>query len=365
MTTARHVFAGGHTPRGYVSFHHHILPSDRAKHIYILRGIAGAGTSSFLRRMGEALEAEGLAVEYHHRPADSAMLHAVVLPGAGVALIDGEAPHAVEPALPGAAGTLLDFVRFFDEPAARAQREKIAEAATRIEACVQRGYRYLAAARSVHDDIEAVNGGLLDLGALNQMADSLIGELFGGRLPASKPGRARRLFATAFAGDGHRNFLDSIAGPAAYKVVVRGQPGTGKSTLIGKIAAAALERGLDVEAFHCPFDPEKMEHLVIPALDLAVTTSANPHEWSGPADLELNADEALDETGQAKDAAVVAQARETCRHLLEYAAAAFAGAKRWRDELEALCAPFMNAAPVDEEFESLKAAILEAARVVQ
>lgn len=365
MTNERremHVFPGSNTPQGYYSYYHHILPQDLAQRIFIIKGGPGVGKSSFMKRIGEAALGEGMRVEFHHCSADSESLDAVVLPRAGIAVLDGTAPHVVDPVTPGAVDEIVNFGAFWDESGIRSHKREIQETNEEISRCFQSGFRYLKASRAVYDDIEAVNSRLIDHGALNQMAESLIDELVGGRSAAPRPGRIRRLFASAITPDGPRNHLDTLLGPLAYKVVVRGQPGTGKSTLIGKIAARISEVGLDVEAYHCPFDPEKIEHVAVEALDLAITTSAKPHEWTGGVDLEVNTDEALDESGQAKKSAKIAQAQEAHRHLFDYAVAALADAKRLHDRLEEYYVPHMDFAKIDELFETMLARILAEAR---
>ncbi len=357
-----HVYPGSNTPRGFYSYYHHILPHDRAERIFVLKGGPGVGKSSFMKRIGEAAERDGLMIEYHHCSADDDSLDAVVLPQIGIALLDGTAPHVVDPRSPGAVDEILNFGAFWDEDGIRSHKREILETNDSISRCYQRGYRYLAASRAVYDDIEAINSRLIDRGALNQMAESLIDELMGGRSAAPRPGRIRRLFGTAITPAGPKNHLDTLLGPLAYKVVVRGQPGTGKSTLIEKVVARASELGLDVEAYHCPFDPQRVEHVVVLALDLAITTSAKPHEWTGSVDLEVNTDEALDETAQAKDSAMIAQAQETHRHLFDYAVAALSDARKLHDQLEEFYIPYMDFTKVDELFHEVQGKILGAAR---
>ena len=60
---------------------------------------------------------------------------------------------------------------------------------------------------------------------------------------------------------------------------IKGRPGSGKSTMLRKIASAAEERGFDVEIYHCGFDPNSLDMVVIRELDLAIFDSTAPHEY--------------------------------------------------------------------------------------
>lgn len=59
--------------------------------------------------------------------------------------------------------------------------------------------------------------------------------------------------------------------------VIKGGPGCGKSTLMGKAAAWAEEQGLAVERIPCSSDPDSLDGVVIPALGRAFVDGTAPH----------------------------------------------------------------------------------------
>ena len=59
--------------------------------------------------------------------------------------------------------------------------------------------------------------------------------------------------------------------------VLKGGPGTGKSTLLHKLAAAAEKRGLEVRRLLCSGDPDSLDGVLIPALGLAWADGTAPH----------------------------------------------------------------------------------------
>jgi nucleoside-triphosphatase THEP1 len=62
-------------------------------------------------------------------------------------------------------------------------------------------------------------------------------------------------------------------------VLIQGRPGTGRTTIVQKVMQAAMERGLDVEAYHCALDPQRIDHVVIPELSIAVMNASEPHTY--------------------------------------------------------------------------------------
>lgn len=59
--------------------------------------------------------------------------------------------------------------------------------------------------------------------------------------------------------------------------ILKGGPGTGKSTLLTKIAKKASEQGLETEIFLCSSDPRSLDGVSIPALGISVIDGTAPH----------------------------------------------------------------------------------------
>ncbi len=59
--------------------------------------------------------------------------------------------------------------------------------------------------------------------------------------------------------------------------IIKGGPGTGKSTLLKKIAARAEENHLTVTRYYCSSDPDSLDGVLIAELSLAVLDGTAPH----------------------------------------------------------------------------------------
>lgn len=66
-------------------------------------------------------------------------------------------------------------------------------------------------------------------------------------------------------------------GQKDYLRILKGGPGTGKSTLLKTIAAAAEKRGLAVERILCSGDPNSLDGIYLPTLSLALADGTAPH----------------------------------------------------------------------------------------
>lgn len=330
----KRVFPGSNTPQGFFSFYDYIAPPD-ATRVFVIKGGPGVGKSTFIRHIAAEMLKRGYNVEIHHCASDNASLDAVVVPAAGIALIDGTAPHVYDPRHPGCIDEIIHLGDFWDEEQLRAHRDDILAASREVADNFQRAYRFLRAAKAVYDDWENANQTAMDYGLANCKAYSLVQDLFGKTPVAPTMGADRHLFANAITPEGATHYLDTIIKPCRRVYVIAGKPGTGKSTLLRKVATAAQERGYAVELYHCSLDPNKVEHVVIPALSVALTKSIEPHAYQpATGDTVIDMNECLHPALVEKYRYLVTENQGIFADLFARAIRFIARAKEAHDEIE-------------------------------
>ena len=85
-------FLGANSEEGFFSLYDQLL-GGRLDDLMILKGGPGCGKSSLMRKVGAAMEEQGLAVEYIQCSGDPDSLDAVIIPTLATAIVDGTAPH--------------------------------------------------------------------------------------------------------------------------------------------------------------------------------------------------------------------------------------------------------------------------------
>ena len=88
----------------------------------------------------------------------------------------------------------------------------------------------------------------------------------------------RELFAAANSGKGFVSFYDEIFGGENIRrrYLIKGGPGTGKSTFMKRVAEAAENADLKVERFRCSSDPASLDGVIINSA-VAIIDSTAPH----------------------------------------------------------------------------------------
>ncbi len=359
------VFPGANTPGGFYSFYEYVTRPD-ANRVMIIKGGPGVGKSTFMRKIGQRLVDMGYDVEFCCCSSDNDSLDGVVVHDLGLALIDGTAPHVVDPKNPGAVDEIVNLGEFWNEKALKASRREIVNANREVSRLFERAFRYLEEAKVIHDDWEACYTEALDFGYTNCMAEEVRRDILQNRPVSPVPGGVRRLFASAISPDGPVHYLDTIVGRLPRRYIVKGEPGTGKSTLIGKVGDAAIERGLDVEFYHCPLDPSKVDHVVIPAFGVAVLSGSWPHilDASKELDRTIEMKVALDREMVARYQDIIASSRERFHEALRRATEFLHRAKLVHDEMQAYYVRSMDFAAIDRLGERIFARILDLEREV-
>lgn len=355
----REFFPGGNTSLGFFSYYDYLVPPDAAR-IMILKGGPGVGKSSFLKALALEMKERGFDVELHHCSSDPNSLDGVVFPQLKVALLDGTNPHMIDPRHPGAVDEIINLGDYWDEKGIRHSKTEIIELNREISRNFRRAYQYLKAAKNIYDDLETINSEGLAIGKANRMAAEVIEDLFSRYHVTENSGALRRLFASAITPEGFQSFLPELLGSLPKVIALTGGVGTGKATLLNKIVSAALEKGFYCEGFYCAFDPYKIEHLIIPDLGVAFTTSVEPHCYPlGKVGRVINMDQCVASYILTKYGKVLEEENRLITDFLERAIGFLARAKRLHDQLEEFYIPNMDFKAIAELRERTLARILE------
>ncbi len=344
---ARHYFPGNNTPGGFFSYYHYILDQKEARQIWCLKGGPGTGKSSFMRKIGDAMLEEGYNVDFLHCSSDSNSLDGILMRDLGVAMVDGTAPHVIDPKNPGAVDTIINLGDFWDEKGIRDSRKQILEINERIGTIFAHVYHYLRAAESMYDNIARINSKGLSPSVIYGVATDIIGGEMGHDAGGPHMGRLRKFFASAVTPEGLISFLPEIIHGYKKVYVLKSEIGAGTEEIIARVMEAALDRGYDVEGFYCPLKPEsKLEHLLIPQLSLAVVTS-NPYHDPGNGgrmkeEIEIDLREKSGSTNESFEKEILQDSGRRMEELLEQAVHCLGNAKKEHDLLEACYIPNMN-----------------------
>lgn len=204
-----------------------------------------------------------------------------------------------------------------------------------ISLAYERAYAGFAEALRVHDDWEAVYIANMDFEAADQLTKDLINKLYQDR-KSETASRVDHRFLGAATPVGAVDFVPNLT-EGLKKYFIKGRPGSGKSTMLKKLAAAGTERGFDVEIYHCGFDPNSLDMVIVRELGFSIFDSTAPHEYfpEQPSDEIIDMYELCIEPGTDEEhARTIQPIQEQYSAKMKESIGQLAQAKSLQDELE-------------------------------
>ena len=324
------VFPGGNTSRGFFSFYDYIIPED-AERIFVIKGGPGTGKSSFMRTIGEEFLKLGYDVELHYCSSDNKSLDGVVIKKANVALLDGTAPHIVDPKHPGAVGKILNLGEYWDESRLVKDKYYIINCNKQIKMRFESAYRYLGAAKEMQDDMEEIIGEGVDREKLNKLKTELRYELVDGVSAINKNAAVRHLFDSSITPEGLVDYVESIIQSNYICYYLKGGAGTVSTEILSFLADEYNMKGYGVELYHQPLNPDRLQTLVVEGLKVGITI--NP-KTEMKAYKIIDLDTIIDEDKFKDKAELLQKDAETYLRMLEEGVRRIKMAKLIHDDME-------------------------------
>lgn len=269
-------YAEGNTSRGFFSLYESNLQGlDR---IFILKGGSGTGKSTLIRSLADEWIKKDYDVEILNSARDNESIDGVIIPKLKVAVVNGKEPDVIKAKLPGLIEQYIDMSEALDSSKLEEHKEELIKLTEEIEGSYQIAYSKFAAALRIHDEWEKIYIENMDFTKANAVAEELTEKFFGAKR-LKKESVVKHRFLGAATPMGSVDFLPAITESIGKRYFLKGRPGTGKSSLLKKLAAQAEKRGFDVEIYHCGFDPMSLDMVLLRELDIVIFDSTAPHEY--------------------------------------------------------------------------------------
>lgn len=340
-----HFFPGGNTAFGFHSFYHNVLPQKKAKHIFVIKGGPGTGKSSLMKKVAKHFLDKEYDVEYHHCSSDNNSIDGIVIKKLSIAFFDGTAPHVIDPINPGVVDEIINLGEFWEEEGFKPYHNLVINTNKKVGYHFKRAYHYLGAAKKLHDDWFMYNLSFKDEARINTIKEEIKSQVFKND-DFSNVGEKRELFISAFTPSGIVTYIDSIIKLCNKIIVLKGGPGTGKTSILSFIANEAIKRGHDTTILHDPLTVNRIEHIYIPSLSLAIVTINEITNKTFACDYVYELDSSIDEYE-------ISKTKELFYLLINEGISHLSDAKHLHDELEAYYIPNMKFDLIEKKTEKL------------
>lgn len=277
----RRIFPGGNTSLGFRSFYDYIIPAEEASRIFIFKGGPGTGKSTLMEKVAEEMLSRGYDVEFLQCSSDDNSIDGIMIPAIKIAMIDGTSPHIVDPKVPGAVDEIINLGQYWDEEKIVSVKDEILKCTKKSARMYKTAYSMLSEAKIACSEWKSYVNESMNIGQYNKIVKNLVDEIFK-KAPENytKPVRHRHLFASAITPGGVKNYIETLLKPGMNVYFLQGSPGSGVKKAVGIIAENALNIGLYAEEFHCPFEPELLDMVILPNINTAVLNASAPFHFN-------------------------------------------------------------------------------------
>jgi hypothetical protein len=169
------LFFGANTAEGFVGYYDQIVDMYDLKKLYILKGGSGVGKSTFIKKFADHLA--GHDRDFLVCSGDPSSLDGVIIPDKKIGIIDGTAPHAVDPKYPGIADEIINLGEYIIAEKVKAGKKEIAELSDKKKEYYKKATEMLRLARETHYRLEGFYKGAVDFNKIDKRLESLITEL--------------------------------------------------------------------------------------------------------------------------------------------------------------------------------------------
>ncbi len=226
--------------------------------IYSIKSGYVGCVSEIAKSVGKHFEGKNFAVEYILNPFDEVVFDGIIIRNFKTLIIndniisDGE---KIE----------ISSINFCQKEASKADR------------CCKAAYDSFRKAKKIHDKWERVYIDKMDFNRLDAFKKRTIDKMFDKSYEEKDAQTCERFFG-GITKSGYVNLIGDLTQDISLRYLIKGRPGTGKSTFMKEVAQAASERGFDAEVYRCSFDTDSVDMVIVRDANFCVFDSTHPHE---------------------------------------------------------------------------------------
>ncbi len=234
---------------------------------YIIKGGPGTGKSSFMKKVATFAESQGDTVIYCPCSSDPKSLDGIICEKSKIIIIDGTAPHTVDPVYPAVAQEILNFGEFWDSEKLQNKTE-IIEITNRNKALHKTASRYITAAGEMLYDNYKTAFACCDTKKCKAFAEKLCKNIL------TKTARTPKETVRFISGVTPNGFVAFPKTISQDLTIISDEYFAASSYILNIIRKNALASGYDIITLKNPFFPELIDHIIISELNLSVVSES-------------------------------------------------------------------------------------------
>lgn len=266
-------FLGANSCDGFHTFSNELTTPKVGNKSYLIKGGAGTGKSSFMKRVLVQCEKYSSFTERIYCSSDPNSLDGVLFNGSKTSILDATLPHAIEPTFPGSFQHIVNLCDFFDEKKLESRLESIVNLQTQNNECHKKCCNLLKSASLLIKSNENDFSPAIDKQKIISFAKKVIKKEFPKKNSEQKNSSTNILehkrLLSAITNVGNKCFTGTANAMAQKLYVIDDEYGVVANDFLQLLRTDLIEKGYEIYSCYCPLNPKtKLEHLFVPSLSL-------------------------------------------------------------------------------------------------
>ena len=349
-------FLSTNSPNQFFSLCDHLNVPIKGERRYLIKGSAGGGKSTAMKRIAEAVNGKETLIERVHCSSDPESLDGVILHKGHCSIVDATPPHAVEPEYPASFQTVCDLWSALDEDILTPRLEKLSELESEMSARHKKCRRLLACADVFSSDNRSYVRAHTDFKKIDELSRKLSAKLFPKR---GAEGEYRDRLLSAFTRYGVMTFVKTPAALCEKAVLIDDEFGESADRILKSLSKAAYDAGYTVYRCPHPLSPDMLEAVMIPACNIAFVLGNNELRKEYEGSKVIKCQRFVESDALRAKKKMLRFQRKAANTILDSAAEQLGEAKRLHDILEEQYHDGVDFKRVNEQTEKLKESVLK------
>lgn len=297
---------------------------------YILKGGPGTGKSSLMRHIANSYD----EVEVYYCSSDPDSYDAIILPKENIIIVDGTAPHIIEPRYIGVKQKIINLGDYLDDEMLKRNTEQIIYLTDKCNILHKTAKRYIKAAQSLYQNIVSAS----ENAVIIENVDNYCNQHIKG-VPRKVDGEKGRISFKQITSTTPQGIKTNETPFSGYRVfLIDDKHYAAVDRILKKLSSSYSELGYSVVISENPlFDSCVYEHMIVPELMIAYTSNHSINCDETTAENEL-----YDENKLSDKASRIKFDKYAATAILSEAIHTLTQAKNTHDELESYYIRAMN-----------------------
>lgn len=270
IDSAPKFFLASHSTTGFKSVFNYLYEPEKDWFCYILKGGPGTGKSTLMKSVAEKLY-EKLKIKYEIIccSSDPDSVDAVVFPEARKCIVDGTAPHTMEPTYPGASDTIINLAECWNGKKLMKQKDKIINLSKQNAIYHKKSAGYLKAFGEIFSINQDIIGSSINHQKLDKFCSRLSKKILKNKFN-NRIGKTDQKMISAVTPKGYCLFPNSLNSFAKNLYVIEDLTGEVGNKIIKNIHKIAVSKGYNTVLFpSCLLGENRFDAMAIPEADVA------------------------------------------------------------------------------------------------